>query len=78
MENSRKNLLVRLFSAIWSGVDGVRKLLHLVLLLVVFLVFVGAMSGAPPALPDTAALVIRPQGVLVEQLEGDPFDRAIA
>jgi len=78
MEIPRKNLLVRLFSAIWSGVDGVRKLLHLVLLLVIFLVFVGAMSGAPPALPDTAALVIRPQGFLVEQLEGDPFDRAIA
>ena len=78
METPRKNLLVRLFSAIWSGVDGVRKILHLILLLVVFMVFIGAMSGAPPALPDSAALVIRPQGYLVEQLEGDPFDRAIA
>jgi len=78
METPRKNFLIRLFSAIWSGVDGVRKILHLILLLVVFLVFAGAMSGAPPALPDSAALVIRPQGFLVEQLEGDPFDRAIA
>jgi protease-4 len=78
METTRKNLLVRLFSAIWSGVDGVRKILHLILLLVVFMVFVSAMSGAPPALPDSAALVIRPQGYLVEQLEGDPFDRALA
>jgi protease-4 len=78
MEIPKKNLLVRLFSAIWSGVDGVRKILHLILLLVVFMVFVGAMSGAPPVLPDSAALVIRPQGYLVEQLEGDPFDRALA
>jgi len=78
METPRKNLLVRLFSAIWSGVDGVRKILHLILLLVIFLTFAGAMSGAPPALPDSAALVIRPHGVLVEQLEGDPFDRALA
>jgi protease-4 len=78
METQRKNLLVRLFSAFWSGVDGVRKILHLILLLVIFMVFIGAMSGAPPALPDSAALVIRPQGYLVEQLEGDPFDRALA
>jgi len=78
MDVPRKNLIVRLFSAIWSGVDGVRKILHLILLLVVFLAFAGAMSGAPPALPDSAALVIRPQGYMVEQLQGDPFDRAIA
>jgi protease-4 len=78
METQRKNLFVRLFSAIWGGVDGVRKILHLILLLVIFMVFIGAMSGAPPALPDSAALVIRPQGYLVEQLEGDPFDRALA
>ena len=75
---SNRNLLVRLFSAIWSGVDGVRKVLHLVLLLFVFLLFFGAMQDSSLVLPDRAALVIQPYGFLVEQIEGDPFDRALA
>lgn len=75
---SNRNPLVRLFSAIWSGVDGVRKILHLLLLLFIFLLFVGAMQDTPLVLPDRAALVIQPYGFLVEQIEGDPFDRALA
>jgi len=73
-----KNILLRVLSAIWSGADSLRKFLHLVLLLFVFLLFFGAMSDTPLVLPDKAALVIRPYGFLVEQIEGDPFDRAIA
>jgi len=75
---TRKNLLVRLFSAVWSGADVLRKVLHLVLLLFLFFGFFGAMSGAPRVLPKTAALVIQPVGFLVEQYEGDPLDRALA
>jgi protease-4 len=74
----KKNLFVRLLSGIWSGVDGFRKVLHLLLLLFVFAIFVGAMSGSVPQLPDRAALFIKPMGVIVEELEGDPFDRAVA
>ena len=73
-----RNSLARFFTAFWSGVDGLRKVLHLVLLLFLFVMFFGAMSGVPVSIPDTAALVIQPNGFLVEQLEGDPFDRAIA
>ncbi len=75
---SNRNLLVRLFSAIWGGVDGVRKVLHLVLLLFVFLLFFGAIQDSPLVLPDRAVLVIQPYGFLVEQIEGAPFDRALA
>jgi protease-4 len=76
---SDRNLIVRLISAIWSGADAVRKVLHLALLLVIFIVFVGALSGgAPRPLPSKAALVISPAGALVEQMEGDPVDRAIS
>lgn len=72
------NVLSKILGAIWSGADGVRKVLHLVLLLIVFMLFFGAMSDAPLAIPAKAALVIRPSGFLVEQIEGEPFDRAIA
>lgn len=74
----KKNLFVRLLSGVWSGLDGFRKVLHLLLLLFVFAIFVGAMSGTVPQLPDRAALFIKPMGVIVEELEGDPFDRAVA
>ena len=73
-----RNLIVRLFSAIWAGVDGVRKVLHLILLLFVFMLFFGAISDEPMVMPTGAALYVQPYGSLVEQLEGDPYDRAIA
>lgn len=67
----------RFFSAIWTGVDGVRKILHLLLLLFIFLILVSVLSSTTPIIPSSAALVIRPVGSLVDQLAGDPFERAI-
>ena len=75
---SSSNFLVRLISSIWTGVDGVRKILHLLLLVMLFLVFFGAISGTPPILPKQAALFIQPAGPLVDQLDGDPYERALA
>jgi protease-4 len=75
---SDRNLLVRLFSAIWSGVEGVRKILHLLLLLFIFILFFSSMQDTSLVLPDRAALVIEPYGFLVEEIEGHPFDRALA
>jgi protease-4 len=74
----KRNLFARVISGIWSGIDGFRKILHLLLLLVLFAIFIGALSGTAPMLPDRAALLIQPVGAIVEELEGDPFDRAIA
>ncbi|NNF41356.1 MAG: signal peptide peptidase SppA, partial [Woeseiaceae bacterium] len=75
---SNRNVVLRFFSAIWRGLNGVRKVLHLLLLLILFGAFFGALSGAPPLLPTKAALLIQPTGALVEQLAGDPYDRAVA
>ena len=75
---SNRNFLVRLISSIWTGVDGVRKVLHLLLLVTLFLVFFGAISGTAPILPQQAALLLQPAGPLVEQLDGDPYERALA
>ena len=74
----KRNLLLRVLSGIWGGVDGFRKVLHLLLLLFVFALVVSAMSGTTPLLPQRAALLIQPVGVIVEEMEGDPFDRAVA
>jgi len=73
-----KNPLLRLLSWLWAGVDGIRKILHLFLLLFVFLLFFGLSAEVPSVISSGSALHIQPYGVLVEQLEGDPYDRAIA
>jgi protease-4 len=65
------------FGALWRGLDDLRKFLHLVLLLLIFGIVVGALRSTIPVLPEKAALVIRPQGQIVEQLTGDPFERAL-
>jgi protease-4 len=76
---SSGNIFTRFFRAVWRGVNGLRKLLHLVLLLFIFMLFFGVISGeAPPILPQKAALVVQPVGALVEQLSGNPYDRALA
>lgn len=75
---SNRNIVIRVISSLWYGLDGVRKILHLLLLVVLFLVFFGAISGAPALMPQRAALLIQPVGALVEQLDGDAYDRALA
>jgi len=75
---SNRRIVGRVFSAVWTGVNGVRKVLHLLVLLFVFSIVIGALLSTAPHLPSQAALVIQPYGVLVEQLQGDPYDRAIA
>lgn len=69
--------IARLFSMIWRGVDGVRKVLHLLLMLMIFSLIISALSSTAPKIPSHAALYIQPAGVLVDQLAGDPFERAL-
>ena len=65
------------FSALWRGLDGLRKALHLILLLVIFGLLIGLLRGSVPRIPSKAALLIVPEGQLVEQLSGDPLERAV-
>jgi protease-4 len=74
---SKPNLFLRTLNWLWLGVDGFRKLLHLLVLLFLLIVFLGAvLQSSPPVMAKRSALEIRPLGYLVEQYEGDPFDRA--
>ncbi|HEV8333285.1 MAG TPA: signal peptide peptidase SppA [Steroidobacteraceae bacterium] len=70
--------IVNFFTFVWRALDTLRKVMHLIVLLVTFLLIFAALSPSIPLVPHKAALVIAPQGTLVEQLAGDPFDRAIA
>jgi protease IV len=69
--------LGRFIYGIWRGLDVVRRCLHLLLLLALFGIVIGALRQSTPHIPDKAALVVRPSGDIVEQLSGEPIERAL-
>jgi protease IV len=64
------------FGLVWRILEGVRRVLHLILLLVIFGFILAALHTSIPVVPHTAALVLAPEGELVEQLASDPVRRA--
>ena len=71
------NPIVRFFGWIWRVLNTFRRVLHLILLVLVFAVVLAGVGSPAISVPDSAALIIDPQGNLVEQLAGDPLDRAL-
>jgi protease-4 len=69
---------LRLLAGAWRGLDRLRRLLHLILLLGVFLLLLISAFGERVFVPSGAALVLAPEGALVDQLSGDALERAIA
>jgi protease-4 len=65
------------FALVWRILEGVRRVLHLILLLVIFGFILAALHTSIPIVPRSAALVIAPEGELVEQLSSDPLRRAV-
>jgi protease-4 len=61
---------------VWRILEGIRRVLHLILLLVIFGFVLAALHTSIPIVPRSAALVVAPQGELVEQLSSDPVRRA--
>ena len=62
---------------LWRGLDVLRRFLHLLLLLVIFGFLVGALRVSVPSVPAKAALQLVPEGEIVEQISGDPLQRAL-
>ncbi len=50
------------FRGVWRGLDGLRRVLHLILLLLIFGFIIGALRGTVPHLPAKAALSSSPYG----------------
>ena len=65
------------FRGLWHFLDVLRRVLSLIALLALFFVVLVLLHQSTPRLPEHAALVLRPSGAIVEQLSGEPFERAI-
>jgi protease-4 len=75
MPEDRPSLLVRLL----RGLDGLRRFLVNVLFFGLLAGLAVAAFSGRPKVPDGAALVVHPQGTIVEQLSGaDPLQRLVA
>jgi protease-4 len=71
--------LLNFLRKLWHGLDVFRRVLHLVLLLLIFAIIIGAMgSAAGFKLPERGVLLLHPSGEIVEQLSGEPLQRAIS
>src|ERR1700688_4644070 len=68
--------LMGFFGLVWRILEGIRRVLHLILLLVIFGFILAALHTSIPSVPHSAALVIAPEGEIVEQLASDPVRRA--
>ena len=71
------NFLRSIVYGLWRGLDVLRRFLHLLVLLVVFGFVIGALRGSVPTIPIKAALLLAPEGDIVEQSTGDPLERAV-
>jgi protease-4 len=75
MPEDRPSLLARLF----RGLDGLRRFLVNVLFFGLLFGLAAAAFSGRAKVPDGAALVVHPQGAIVEQLSGgDPLQRLVA
>jgi len=69
--------LARFLRFLWHVLDGLRRVVHLVLMLIVLVLVLALLSTTPIAVPSSAALIVSPSGALVDELSGTPLDRAL-
>ncbi len=74
MENVKRSRVASFFSTLWSAVDESRRFVVNVLFLALVVALVWAAIAGRPKVPKGAALVIRPRGILVEQLSRPTWD----
>jgi protease-4 len=76
--NKSTNLFKRILKGTWGTIDATRKVaINLLFLVIAIALLVMAFSNNDPKIAETTALVIEPQGQLVEQLTGKSFDQML-
>lgn len=76
-EDKPRSAFSSLAIGLFRALDLVRRLvLNVLFFLLLFALWSWAATERAPKVPGSAALVLDPRGVIVEQLAGDPVDRA--
>ncbi|MFW2405498.1 MAG: signal peptide peptidase SppA, partial [Gammaproteobacteria bacterium] len=69
---------MRLIRFLWKALNNLVRLVQIIILLAIVAIILASLTDRGIEMPDSAALVVAPSGALVEQLEGDPLERAFA
>ena len=78
MHERRKSGIWSALTSVFRGVDMARRIVVNMIFLALLIIVVALWGGNDlPDVPESAALVIAPRGLIVEQLSGDPVDRAV-
>ncbi len=78
MSDKPRGLLVRLLTGVWHTIDFSRRFVVNMLFLLIMLFVLAAVFAPSTILHKRTALVIAPNGDLVEQYRSDPGSRALA
>ncbi len=74
-------MISKFFKTIWRIFNGLMRALQVFIFfafIAIIVIIVSDRSAGTFSVPDSAALVIAPSGTLVEQVQGDPLDLALA
>jgi protease-4 len=69
--------LSTVFGGLWRVLDATRKVLHFIFLAIAALLLLALLAPRTAPIPDRAALIIAPEGDVVDQLDGDAGTRAL-
>lgn len=78
MAPKQSNFIVRFVRGTYRALDASRRFAINLLFLFIVLLIVAAIAASAPALQEKTALVLAPQGFIVEQYSADATSRAIA
>lgn len=70
-------MLGRAVGAFWRVLDESRRAVVNIIFLLIVVALLGVLTASAPVVPDGAALILQPSGVLVEELSDEPVDRAL-
>ncbi|GJM08026.1 MAG: protease [Lysobacteraceae bacterium] len=75
---STSNVVVRLFEGLWTIIDGTRRVvLNLLFLFIVAIIFAAMMSDQSIVVKEKTALVLAPNGIIVDEYSREPVDIAL-
>ncbi len=78
MADQKRGAIAGLFVGFWNLLNFTRRLVFNLIFLFLLVVFFLALRSGAPALQDRTALVLDPQGTIVEQYTNDAAQRALA
>src|SRR6187431_3702752 len=78
MAPQQSNILVRIVRGLYRALDGTRRFTMNLLFLFIVLIILAAIAANAPVMQPKTALVVAPQGAIVEQYTADATSRAIS